>query len=56
MTKTILVTTDFSAPSQTAAHFAMYLANTMKAQMAFRAQVISVSAIDDIHHAFGIDY
>jgi len=31
--KTILVTTDFSAPSQTAAHFAMYLANKMKARV-----------------------
>lgn len=32
--KTILVTTDFSAPSQTAAHFAVYLANKMKAHVA----------------------
>lgn len=31
--KTILVTTDFSAPSQTAAHYAMYLANAMKAHL-----------------------
>jgi hypothetical protein len=31
MMKTILVTADFSEPSQTASHFAMYLAKKMKA-------------------------
>ncbi|MBB5638386.1 nucleotide-binding universal stress UspA family protein [Pedobacter cryoconitis] len=33
MMKTILVTTDFSAPSQTAARYALYLANAMKAHL-----------------------
>lgn len=32
--KTTSATTNLSAPSQTAAHFAMYLANTMKAHIA----------------------
>jgi nucleotide-binding universal stress UspA family protein len=33
--KTILITTDFAAPSQTAGHFAIYLANIMKANVTF---------------------
>lgn len=45
MMKTILVTTDFSAPSQTAAHFAMYLANTMKAHVALCHAIQMHSAI-----------
>jgi nucleotide-binding universal stress UspA family protein len=42
MMKTILVTIDFSAPLQTASHFAMYLANKMKVRVAL-CHVIQMS-------------
>lgn len=44
--KTILVTTDFSAPSQTAAHFAMYLAKTIKAHLVLCHAVQVPSVVD----------
>ena len=44
MMKTILVTIDFSASSQTAAHFAMYLANKMKMRVAL-CHVIQMSLV-----------
>ncbi|TCD01512.1 universal stress protein [Pedobacter psychroterrae] len=47
--KTILVTTDFSAPSQTAGRFALYLANALKADLtlchAVKRVIASVSPV-----------